>query len=503
MAVKIYDAYGNEFVRALKHPIVGSGGGIISQGTEMFDGQFHLDDPPDLKIRTKRFEVFRKMAETDTNIAETLRANSLPLITQATWALNPSREPEDPETLTPEEEASKKEAAIMEVNLYGAENDDFGRKYAMRPGWKQRLTEILRFLRNGFTLFHKTSHIVDGKRVYKKWTYLEPYSVVRWHTDIVDGELTITHIERQYRREDGSYSGQEFIGVEDLVLYPWDLVGMHAQGVPFIRPMYGSWIRKEWILRAKMVAAQRAGIGMPYAIRDPNDDGDDSKTTSDLIEEFLQSSLGKGGDTAYLSVANPSLKLQYLTQPPANLKVFDSLSAQEDLGIAHAGGTKLGMLGETPGGSRNVGEEQQALSYIMIEAIGEIIAELEKNGCGPFKGPIEELSEWNDAPDTRLPTLVVTNVDPKESVMNIPVLLNAKKSGMIKARPITEKMILDRLGFKVPKHILDSDPIEDIDVMGGPGFGPRDLNPERPGGGDDHRKADEKSKADDKSPNKA
>lgn len=485
---------------------------VVASGAPLWAGLFNWDDPPELRTPEKRHETYRKMAQSDAYIAESLRENSLPLLSRAVWDVAPGVEVkpkpemlkkaappamlpgfpprlavtalEDPEenedTRTPEEKLHAEIAEFVGANLYGKEGDTFGWRYWTDTSWTQRLREILKFLEHGFAVFHRTSHVVEGKRCYRRLLWLEPSTIIRW---VFDREGYLQGIERRYISPvDGHYVPREEIPASELALYVWDAVGMRIEGTALIRPMFGAWVRKEFVSRCKMIAIQRAGVGMPWAKRDSAQDGS-TDDLADRIEEFLQSSFGSGLEHQYLSVDNPSLELGYFQQDAEDLEKFEKLGADENLSIAHGGSTKSGMLGEIPGGTRGLGEVQQVDKYVLVEAIGQVIAEQELRGVAGVKGVIRELVQWNWGDVDRFPYLRLSNVDPYEPTRNLPMLKDQVTAGVVKHRPQLEKMVLDRLGFELPE-----DAFEDLPAPGNglvpPGQGdPRDPQappPKRP-----------------------
>lgn len=414
----------------------------VSSGAKIRGGTFDYERAPELRSTKERSETYRKMLWGDPHIAESIRALTLPLIARASWDVKPA------------EENAKGRLAVdlVSANLYNRTSKKFGREYFQFTPWSQRLREILSFLSYGFSVFYKEWQRVDSQTVFRRLIWLEPETVQRWNFE--KGELV--SISRQYSDESGEMR-MEDLEVKDLALYGWDVVGARLEGLPLVRSMFGAWSRKEFLLRCKMIAAQRASVGIPWAKWDnsmvsPPDDFDDK------IEQMLANSLGSGIESLYFSAPVPSLEMGYLQQPAGEIQKFDLLADAENLAIAHAGGTKSQMLGETQSGSRALSEPMMTFQYVLAEAIGSIVAEQEVWGVANVQGVVDDLILTNFPEGSNLmPTICVENVDPDEKVRTIPLLITAIQSGAVARRPWLERDILTRLGFEVPEDALDDE----------------------------------------------
>jgi hypothetical protein len=467
----LLDSYGRPLytasVRSPGSPRVRIMGGIGS-GAPIFTGRFEWDDPLELREPMRRHEQYRKMWHTDAYIAEVVRENSLPLLSRATWDLKAGEEHEktaepDPNTgmlrvkekETPESTRAQEARDLVASNLYLDECEEYGREYWSRSPWTQRLREILTMIPHGFSIFYVTERVVNGKRIFDRFLWLEPSSIDRW---IFNANDELVAVSRQYRKADGTSVTNEELPAENLVLYTWDLIGARVEGLPLTRPLFGPWKRKDFLLRCKMLAAQRSGVGMPWAKRDGTMDGDNGDQLEDDIETFIQSSFGSGIEHGYLSSANPSLEFGYLRQESADLAVFDTLVTQENLHYAHGGSTKSGMIGELPGGARATAETQSSDKYVMVEAVGQMIAEMELRGCAGLRGPIAYLVDSNLANVKKYPYLELSGVDPQQNERDLKGLGQAKKDGLIQARPEIERVVLKRFGLDLPDEVLNQPP---------------------------------------------
>lgn len=490
--VTLYDGYGHPI--KLEHRVVGQ----VASGVPLFGGMFNFDEGPELRDSTRRHETFRRMVTEDAYIAEAIRTHTLPLLSRATWDVEPwdsppatippkrpapGEEPPEPvqPTVTPQQKLAAEQAELVRANLYQGRGETFGRKFWAETSFRHRLREALKSLEHGFAMFHKQWKVVDGKRIFKRLLWLEPASVWAWKFKR-DGSDQLEGIKRRYMKPNGTW-GDETLPIEEIALYVWDMVGSRYESNPLTRPMFGPWKRKDFLLRCKMIALQRAGVGLPFSVRDAAQDVDETKDTSNLIEEFLQASLGSGMESAYLALGNPSTEFGYFGQEPTQAAKWDRAVSDENLATAHAGSTKAGMLGELPGGARAVGETQQFLQWVFTTAIGEIFIEQDLYGVPGTTGPVEDLLRANWPEVENLPIIELHDVDPKEKTRELPLLYDGIKAGIVKKRPALERRVLKRLKI----DLTDEEWAEEIPTpiilpgLGGPTPGGGGPQPSPPG----------------------
>lgn len=449
----------------------------VGSGVRMLSGVMGWDEPTDLAYGKQRHETLRKMVQTDAYISEVLRSNALPLLARAVWKVQPGLQPSPSETKTREHIRAQLASDLVRANLLGEETKAYGRDYRMATSFKQFLNEALSMLQHGFSLFHKEDRVVRGKRVIKRLLWLEPHTVIKW---LVSKDDSIEGVERQYIYADGSTSNTEVLPASELLLFVWDIRGTRLEGVPLIRSMYGPWKRKEFLHRCKMIAFQRAGVGIPYSTRDATQDADDSAEIQTKLDAFLASVINQSLEGGYINMPNPTSTFGFLQQNASDLQKFDGAVADENLSIAHAGGTKAGMLGELPGGARAVGDTQQTLAYILTEAVGIFLAEQINRGVCNLRGVVEQLYDWNYAEDVSCPVLSVTKVDPNETTRNLTLLKDLTSAGVIKPRPQVEQQVYDMIGFDLPDEVFVDVPDQPSPMLPGQSPSPPGQDPDRP-----------------------
>lgn len=447
---------------------------LVISGAPMYAGQFAWDDPHELRLPERRAEIYRLMEQTDPNLAEGIRSTVLPLLARAVFDLQPGVKSksnpalmkprtEAPATLqtsafppkklatapTPRPALSAKEKLAQEVrdlvnaSLYGEESEAYGREF-FGPPWRKRRREICKKASYGFALFHRTWKVVNGKHVYASHTWLEPQTLVRWLWDDANGEFV--GVERRYLTPSGRMRN-ETLPVAELGLHVMDFVGLRVEGTSSMRCSFGNFRRKELLLRYMILAAQRGGVGMPWAKWNP--DRLDA-AAGETIEEALQSSLGSGLETAYMAVPDHDFDAGYMQEDAQQFDKFGTMIGTENLGIAHGMGTKSGMLAEggstTGSGSRALAEPLNVDKYLIAEALAQDICDEERDGCLNFKGPIAALAERNYPDPGPLPSLKASGIDPNESTRHLPLLFDGLKCNAVRQRPAIEKIVLESLG---------------------------------------------------------
>lgn len=403
-----------------------------SSGPAISGGQFNYEENPKLK-GSKRWPILRQM-ECDPRIDSALQGAKLPLV-MAEWKFLPaSEQPIDVEI-----------ADFCSAVLLHAPNDKYGRDYWTLTPWKaQRLPEILACLQNGFSAFHKSWRVVDGKRVYDRLTWLEPKTVdpSGWKITQFD---EIEEMKRTFVDPSLKAHAWEPILARDLALYPWNLLGARFEGTPWIRSMYGAWMRKDALLKYAVMWAAKIGNPPPVGSYPP----DYPAEAQSNFESFL-ADLRRADDRENLYYFGPQnadgkgAEITFAGAEHADVDRVSSLVQFENQEIAHPGAQKSQTLGETETGSRAVGGVQQAREMQLYRAIADVIIEWEMYGVGNLKGVVEDLVEENFG-DAQLPRLTVEGIDPTEKDAELDRVLKAKPH--LPSVPAVTRKIATLAGF--------------------------------------------------------
>ncbi len=404
-------------------------------------GQFTYETNQVLR-GAQRWDVLSKM-QTDPHVEGALRGVALPLMA-AEWTVKPaSDKPEDEDV-----------ADFVAAVLLRKPSDKWGREYWTGTPWRgQRLPEILDCLASGFAMFGKVWRVAEGKggakQVYDRLVWLEPSSVDPRGWKLEGNELA--GVKRTYRDPAGQFHMLEFLAAEDLALYPWSLKGSRLEGTPFIRSMYGSWFRKDFLQRQAMIWAQKVGAPAPFGTYPASwDDAEVAKFTA-----FLQQMRGTAPIESYGAFASSAdgvePKVGYAGLAGAqNVDRMRSLIDGENAEIAHGGGTKSQLAGETATGSRAVAGTQQNMELLLVQAVGEVVCEFETHGAGNLKGVIEDLVDRNFPDVSDYPCLEVSKVEPNADLATLDQLIKAKAAGLVPDHPEIRKQVTERLGYTLP-----------------------------------------------------
>lgn len=453
----------------------------VSSGVELRFGEFEYERNKKLR-GDLRWEVLDDM-ESDAHVKGALRVSTLPL-RNATWEIIPaSEEPRDVQAKN-----------LCHTNLLREVTEDFGRRFYIATSWKaQRIEEILDFLKSGFSAFAASWKLVETWWVYARLQWLEPSTIEDWAVDDEDNFLgfTRTYYKQQSQRSTQrkvtirgeQYVFDEGMSAERIKLYPWELKGARFEGRPFLRSMYGPWFRKQFSLQQAMIAAQKVGAPSPHGFY-PADWQDQNVIRR--FREYIESLRGTAPAEAYgmfpMGKDGTEPKIDFAGSD-VEVDRMRSIIEGENAEIAHAGGSKTSLLGETESGSRALGGTLGLLEMFLVQAIAETICEYETHGVGNLPGPIEELADANftDLADT--PKLACSRINPFEGFEHFDDLMDAIKSGVIPKHPLVRKMVTELFDITLPDEVFEQEAVP----VGVPGDG---STPPESGDGDDGEDGD-------------
>lgn len=412
-----------------------------ASGVAMSGGQFTYE--ANTKLRGKdRYDVFRKM-ECDPRIAAALQGARLPLIL-ADWKFEPAGKSAKDEDV----------AEFCNSVLLHVPSDKYGREYWTLTSWKaQRLPEILSMLSNGFSAFHKSWRVVGGKKVYDRLTWLEPKSVDPSGWDISDQD-EILRVRRTFLDPSLAAHTWEPIEADDLALYPWDLLGARFEGTPWIRSMYGAWMRKDALLRYAVLHAAHVASPIPMGFFPQNWSEEDKTNFAGVVQDIRRSDDRE--DLYFTGPLSPDGKEPVVKFAGAEFGEVDRVSGLVELEnseIAQPGAQKSQSLGETQTGSRAVGSVMQSREMQLYRAMAEIVIEWEMYGVGNLRGVVEHLVQENFG-DALLPRLMVENIDPSETDALLNRIILAKPH--LPSHPAVTRKIATLCGFSA-EDIPDDD----------------------------------------------
>ena len=252
---------------------------------------------------------------------------------------------------------------------------------------------------------------------------------------------------------------QQRIDSENLILYVWDMRGARFEGTPFIRSMYGAWYRKDFVQRMATIWSQKVGAPPPVGFYPQSWADEDARR----FEQFIRELRGTAPTHSYFVGPKGSdgsaADVSYAGAETGDIDRSRSVIEQENAEIAHVGGTKHMLLGETASGARAVGETQQRLEMLQVKAIGEIVCEWETHGVGNLPGLIEELVDRNYRGVSSYPELTVSAIAPGELTETLDSLIAAKAAGLVPDHPDLRRQVVERLGYVLPDDAYELEPV--------------------------------------------
>ena len=390
----------------------------ISSGVPMSFGKFEKDQNTALRGAGK-FTVFDKM-EADPHIKGSLIDKALPLLT-AEWEIKPASD----------EGRDEEIAEFVSANLLRSGGDRFGKDYWIQTSWKaQRLPEILSMLRDGFSAFSASWRTVGAKRVYDRLQWIEPATIDGTRPWTLDEADNIVELKRKLTTPQDRFKYDDPIPADQLKLYVWDIKGANYEGRPFVRSLYGAWLRKEFILRQSAIWAQKVGAPAPIGHYPAGWD----QEQVNRFEEFVQSMRGSAPEHAYgmfsKDAEGTEADVKFAGAEHDNVDRMRGLVDGENSEIAAGAANRANNLsqGAQASGNRALSQVVGAKEGKFTEALCAIVSEWENHGVGNLTGVIEELVNMNYAGVQKYPELVCTKVDP---LSNFDETVEAWKAGII------------------------------------------------------------------------
>jgi hypothetical protein len=388
---------------------------------------------------SERWDTLDRM-ENDPHIKGSLRSVTLPL-TNGEWKLEPASD-----------RAVDVEARdLVAANLLREVNDRYGREYWVTQSWRQRQTEELRCLVDGFSLFSLSMRQVESKWVFDQIKWLEPSSVDPSGWKLGEDD-SILEIQRTYKTPGNVFRFQEPLDVNAIALYVWDHYGARYEGRPMIRSMFGAWKRKLFIQNQAAIWAQKVGAPVPI-VEYPHG------TTPDQVQrllEFVQSLRGTAPAEAFglfrKAADGTGVTVSYAGATTDVERGLRQLVDGENAELAHGGGTKSELLGETQQGNRAVGSEHARREMLYVSAVGKVMSEIEMHGIGNLPGLIERIVAVN-FPSAEPPHLEPPRPDP---LIYFEHIKEAWSAGIIPHHESSRRYIVEQMfGLDLPDEAYE------------------------------------------------
>jgi hypothetical protein len=303
--------------------------------------------------------------------------------------------------------------------------------------WNDHLAAALRMLPFGFSAFEMQAELVDGRaRLSGLWERPQ-WTVSHIHVDGKTGLL-------QGITQD-ALSGKDSpqIPADRLVWYVNEREGSNWAGTSLLRSCYASWLIKEEMRRTHAISNRRWGAGVPVMEALPGT----NPTSGQMAEAMQLAAAARAGDSA--GAATPpgfTLRIQGLSGA-----VPDTLSFIRWLDQQMSRSALMGMidLGETPNGSRALGETFVDAFLLALETTAEAVADAAtRHICARVVG-------WNWGADEPVPRVTVAGVGSRREVtaQSLQLLLS---SGALAADPALEQWV--RREYRLPERDPNAPP---------------------------------------------
>jgi hypothetical protein len=376
-----------------------------------------LEHIPDLTFPTS-VQVYARMRR-DPQLSAILQGWTLQL-RRAQWQL-------DPTGCRPE--VVGQVADDMGLAVAGVDEPSAARLRGV--SWNEHLRSALGMLPFGFSGFEMEADATSGQARLTGLFERPQWTVSHIHVDGKTGALDgIT-------QDAASKLDAPQITADRLVWYAHEREGANWAGTSLLRSCYASWLIKEEMRRIHGISNKRWGAGVPVMEALPGT----SPTPAQMAEAMQMAAAAQAGMQA--GAASPPgfvLKLMGLTGT-----VPDTLSFMRWLDQQMSRTALMGMidLGETPNGSRALGETFVDSFLLALETCAEHVADVATRQIAA------RTVDWNFGADEPVPRVVVSGVGSRREVTaeSLNLLLS---SGALAADPGLEAWV--RREYRLPER---------------------------------------------------
>jgi len=351
-----------------------------------------------IKIKgTLGADIYDQMRRSDPNIVMVLSLVSN-LIKGASWSFEKADNDEE----------SERQAELINHIFFNC----------LDQPWTQKLGEILTYLIYGHAAFEVTHKPIIGHPDFgnfiaiKSLSWRSPKTIDRFNLDPQTGNLlSITQLAY------GDLLRNVTIPAEYLVLFTHMREGSMYEGISALRPVYGSWLRKNTYLKLMAIGMEK------YAVPTPILDVPEGKENSEQFEQAIEVlKMYTTHQSAYLTKpAEWKLDFSETTFEPQKLKEAIDFENSEMVRAFLANFMLLGSGGG--GGSYALSNDLSDFFLGGIEYIANYICE-ELNRC-----LIPSMVDLNFGPQKKYPKLKATGIRDragKELAEVIQLLVNAR-----------------------------------------------------------------------------
>lgn len=368
-----------------------------------------LEHVPDLLWPTS-VPVYAQMRR-DPQLSGVLAGFFLPL-RRATWTVDPAGCRDEVVRLVADD-----------LGLPVAGDDKPGAARTRGVSWAEHLRTALLHLVFGHYGFEQLAEI-DGQGRARLVGMFErlPQTITQIHTDR-QGQLTGISQDVRVKETDAPQ-----INADRLVWYVHDREGSAWQGTSLLRPAYAPWLLKHEMLRVHAISNRRWGMGVPTI----EWDSDATPSGAQQTQASAAAQAARAGDTAGLALPpGAHLLLRGLQGNVPDTLAFIRWLDQQMSRMVLAG---FMDLGDTPNGSRALGETFVDLFTLNLQAVGDYMADVITRQAAA------RVVEWNWGDTEPVPRIVVADVGTRHEV-TAQALAALLASGAISADPALEAYV--------------------------------------------------------------
>ncbi|WP_413224926.1 hypothetical protein [Streptosporangium longisporum] len=340
---------------------------------------------PDLQW-PRTVETYSRMRY-DPQLTGVLAAWTLP-IRRATWAVDPSG---------CRDEVVQVVADDLGLPILGADNKPGpARRRGVR--WSEHLRLAMLSLTFGHMVFERRYEIRGGQARLVNLGERMPHTI----GDInLNPDGTVASISQHT-------AASQPIPAERLVWYVHEREGSNWAGRSIMRAAYGAWLLKHELWRVHATSNRRFGMGIP-AVEAPA-----GATPAQIAEAQRLASAMRAGDQSGVGLP-PGFKISLsgMTGSAPDTLAFISYLDQQMSRQALAG---LMDLGQTPNGSRALGQAFLDLFMLALQATANEMAEMATSGHAGMPGIVTHLVDTNWGQDEPAPRIVASDVGTQHEV---------------------------------------------------------------------------------------
>lgn len=322
----------------------------------------------------------------DPQLAGILKALSLP-IRRATWQI-------DPAGCRPE--VAQLVADDLGLPVAGVEKP--GARKVRGVSWTEHVRMSLLMLVYGHMPFELVAEIRDGQARLTQLAERMPSSIgeIRVHPD---GSLAGIN-----QNALPGIPGPPQIDVDRLVWYSHEREGSAWQGQSVLRPAFAPWLLKREMQRVHATSNRRFGAGVPVMQPQP---GTAPTPQQQAAAQEAASAIRVGDQGGMAGTPGYTLQLMGLSGAVPDTLSFMRWLDQQMSRMALAGFLDLG---DTPNGSRALGDSFIDLFLMSLQSVAEYVADTATRQAAA------RLVEWNWGEDEPVPAVTVADVGSQHSV---------------------------------------------------------------------------------------